>query len=198
MRIYYAIQFHAQYITFSLIKLFACLPTTDAQTALTRYFALLHYAKIEHAILNTLVPPPSKALEQNIGPSLLSFAKSIPLKQILLFPFLLPFLFHIPGYIAGHVAGRALAVKGEEESQAQFKAVGGGLGIGVGMGTVIGLWWKRMMLAVNNTEFFPWFHGHGNTTLGLIGLLYLGVVILIKWHNLLFHGVCTSYVSIYV
>lgn len=176
-----------------LVKLFASLPTADAQKALTRYFALLHYAKLDHATLAGLIPPPPALREQHLAPlALASSVSHLIVNAVTVCAYVPLWLLHIPGYISGYLAGRAFAVKGEEESQAQFKAVGGGLGIGVGIAFAVWILWQRIMLIIGEVTFPPRFLGGDNTTLKFAWLLYLVVALHVLWHNELFDGVCAS------
>ncbi|KAF9044221.1 hypothetical protein BJ165DRAFT_1347805 [Panaeolus papilionaceus] len=115
--------------------------TTHLHKALSKYYALLHHSKTKHSILTSLVPlssstPRTAAL---ILKSTLSLLKhTIPTLPFTIL-FVPSFILFLPGYISGSLASRFLAVRGEEESPAQFKAVGGGLGVGAGLGIGLGL-----------------------------------------------------------
>ncbi|EDR09927.1 glycerol-3-phosphate O-acyltransferase [Laccaria bicolor S238N-H82] len=117
-------------------------PTTHLKSALTKYFALLHFTGIKHSILASLSPssptssssPPSHPLVQPT----ISLLTSLPVALIRLALFLPPLLFFTPGYILGRLSARWLASTEEEETQAQFKAVGGGLGVMTTFALVLG------------------------------------------------------------
>lgn len=141
--------------------------SSQLKSALTKYFALLHFTGIKHSILASLSPlspsPPSHPLVQPT----ISLLTSLPGALVRLALFLPPLLLFTPGYIIGRLAARWLASnKEEEESQAQFKAVGGGLGVmAAAAALVLGFLDK-------------WDVG------GWMKVVYmLGVVGLVKWHN---------------
>jgi glycerol-3-phosphate O-acyltransferase/dihydroxyacetone phosphate acyltransferase len=119
----------------------------------------------------------------------MSILAGLPLALIQLVLFVPPFLFHLPGYATGPLLAKCLAVPGEEESPAQFKAVGGGLGIGATMALALGVLWKRDKLGTSTTLLGL---NEDDTTLkrilGLFGSVYLGVLVLVKWHKLLVKG----------
>jgi len=84
--------------------------------------------------------------------------------------FLPPLLLFTPGYILGRLSARWLASNEEEESQAQFKAVGGGLGVMAAVALVLGF--------VNKWDIW-------SSSVGGWIKVVLGVVGVVKWHNLL-------------
>lgn len=147
-------------------------PTTHLKSALTKYFALLHFTGIKHSILASLSPssssssPPSHPLVQPT----ISLLTSLPVALIRLALFLPPLLFFTPGYILGRLSARWLASTEEEETQAQFKAVGGGLGVMTTFALVLGF--------VNRWDVWS------STLSGWVKVL-LGVVGMVKWHNVL-------------
>jgi glycerol-3-phosphate O-acyltransferase/dihydroxyacetone phosphate acyltransferase len=169
--------------------------------ALTKYYALLHHTNTKHAILLSLLPisassildiPPPNSVPASaiLIRSTLSILSSLPVSLIRLILFLPPFLLHFPGYFTGPLLSKCLATPGEEEGPAQFKAVGAGLGIGANIALALGLLWKtnnfRTVLGLGNDD--------GRALLkrivGLVGAVYLGVVVLVKWHKLLVGGAC--------
>ncbi|KAJ6494808.1 hypothetical protein C8R47DRAFT_974336 [Mycena vitilis] len=113
----------------TLVKLFS--PSEDPELvsvkrALTKYFALLHYTNITHAELEQLIKGNDKI------PSLSFIFRFIFITfRTLLNPsfllFIPPFIAHIPAYLFAGLGSKYLAPAGEEESQAQFKAILGGL-----------------------------------------------------------------------
>ncbi|KAJ7594960.1 hypothetical protein C8J56DRAFT_928097 [Mycena floridula] len=86
----------------------------SAKSLLTKYFSLLHHTG--------LVSPLPGAL-----PSILSLPKAV-FQTALFIP---PFLLHLPGYIIGNLTMKCLATPGEEEGEAQYRAIGGGIGLGL-------------------------------------------------------------------
>jgi glycerol-3-phosphate O-acyltransferase / dihydroxyacetone phosphate acyltransferase len=115
-------------------------PQAHAKACLIKYSALLHYTGIDHPSLATLYPPPTLASTTSKPDPLPStkVAFLVFLTQLLtttLHPraifFLPPLLVHIPAYVLGRLSVRLLATPGEEEGEAQFKAVFGGLGMGL-------------------------------------------------------------------
>ncbi|KAF8962147.1 hypothetical protein BDZ97DRAFT_1826579 [Flammula alnicola] len=170
------------------------------KTALTKYYALLHYAGIKHSILLSLLPlstssildiPPPNSLPSSavLARPTLSLLTSLPLALIRLILFVPPLLLHFPGYFTGPLAAKCLAAPGEEEAAAQFKAVGGGLGVGANIALALGILWKQnklgrltalLGLGVGD-ERLPFL----KRVLGLVGSVYFGVLVLVKWHKLL-------------
>lgn len=165
-----------------------------------KYYALLHHAGIKHSVLLSLlplstapildIPPPHSVpgITALIRPTF-SLLVGLPLALIQLILFVPPFLFHLPGYVIGPLLAKCLAVPGEEESPAQFKAIGGGLGIGTNMALALGVLWKRnkvgnltTLLGLNEDDMTL------KRVLGLVGSVYLGVLVLVKWHKLLVKG----------
>ncbi|KAF8192936.1 glycerol-3-phosphate O-acyltransferase, partial [Pholiota molesta] len=130
--------------------------TQHVKAALTKYHALLHYAGIKHSVLLSLlplsttsildIPPPNSVpgIATLFRPTI-SILAGLPLALIQLVLFVPPFC---------PLLAKCLAVPGEEESPAQFKADDTTL--------------KRI--------------------LGLFGSVYLGVLVLVKWHKLLVKG----------
>lgn len=171
--------------------------------ALTKYYALLHYTSTKHAILLSLlpistssildIPPPNSVPDRAIlvRPTL-SILSSLPVSLIRLILFLPPLLLHFPGYFTGPLLSKCLATPGEEEGPAQFKAVGAGLGIGANIALALGILWKKNQ----SGTLFGLGDDDGRTLLkrivGLVGAVYLGVVVLVKWHKLLVGGTCAS------
>ena len=151
------------------------LPASHLKSALTKYFALLHFTGIKHSILASLSPtspsssssPPSHPLVQPT----ISLLTSLPGALIHLALFLPPLLLFTPGYILSRLSARWLASNEEEEAQAQFKAVGGGLGVMAALGVILGF--------MNKWDI--WSSSVGGWWIKVV----LGVVGLVKWHNLL-------------
>ncbi|KAE9392375.1 hypothetical protein BT96DRAFT_1000396 [Gymnopus androsaceus JB14] len=117
----------------------------QARGALTKYFALLYHTNLTHAILKNIFPLPvsTKATEapdwklyhiQTSRSHLFHLCSSFTvanniLRTILILP-ILPF--YAPAVLLSHLTVRFLATPGEEEGEAQFRAVGGGVGLGIG------------------------------------------------------------------
>ncbi|KAH9476178.1 hypothetical protein JR316_0011749 [Psilocybe cubensis] len=179
----------------------------ELKKALTKYYALLHYSGIKHSILSSLLPlssssslldvPPPHALPLQgilLRPTL-SILKSLPLSLIRLVLFIPPLLLHFPGYITGKLSQR-LATKGEEESPAQFKAIGGGVGIGANIALSLGVLWKQNKLGTLSAllGLGDWTQDDGRIAylkrlLGVVGTVYCSVLVLVRWHKLLVNGV---------
>ncbi|KDR79223.1 hypothetical protein GALMADRAFT_243122 [Galerina marginata CBS 339.88] len=169
--------------------------------ALTKYYALLHYTSMKHSILLSLLPmssssvldiPPPHSLPSGtmlVQPTL-SILSSLPLALIRFALFLPPFLLYFPGYISGSLLAKACTKPGEEESLAQFKAVGGGLGIGANIALALGVLWKQNKLGTLSAllGLGPDSGTSGlnlKRVFGLVGTVYCSVLVLVKWHNLL-------------
>lgn len=158
-----------------------------------RYYSLLYYTGIDHTILEDVLP--TSSISTNLNFSLLSqtlsdLATDLPLAFTLFIAFIPALLFHIPGYIASHVAARVLYTPGEEETEAQYRAVGGGLGIGLGVLLILGWFWIRGVLT-------DWgFLGGVKGIIGLSLLVYTSVYVLVKWHLMLVKGACICYLPI--
>lgn len=152
-----------------------------------RYYSLLYYTGIDHTILEDVLPTSSISTDLNL--SLLSqifsgLATDLPLSLIRFVAFVPAFMFHIPGYISSHVVARALYTPGEEETEAQYRAVGGGLGIGLGVLVILGWLWIKGVLT--NWGFLGGIKG----IIGLSLLVYASVYVLVKWHLMLVEGAC--------
>ena len=129
-----------------------------AKASLTKYFSLLHYTGVTHDSLEYLIPSAAYStsrlalLSTLFTPTfqtIIAFPKS--LAQILLF--IPPFILHLPGYIFGQVIFKLLATPGEEEGEAQFKAIGSGIGLGLYF-SIFGktiLQWVNGILKSDNT-----------------------------------------------
>ncbi|KIM43752.1 hypothetical protein M413DRAFT_443659 [Hebeloma cylindrosporum] len=167
--------------------------------ALTKYYALLHYTNTKHAILLSLLPisalsmldiPPPNSVPASailVRPTL-SILSSLPVSLIRLILFLPSLLLHFPGYFTGPLLSKCLATPGEEEGPAQFKAVGAGLGIGANIALALGILWKK-----NKFGTLLGLGDDGGMALlkrvvGLVGVIYFGVVALVKWHKFLVGG----------
>lgn len=171
----------------SLIKLLSndSDPKLDhVRKSLVRYYALLYYTGIDHAILEEVLPlSPTSA---NLTYSLLwrtfsDLTASFPIALIRFLAFVPTFLFHIPGYIVSQIVLRALYTPGEEETEAQYRAVGGGVGIGLGVLGVMGWLWAKGFLG----------EGFGiKRIIGLSILVYASVYVLVQWHLMLVRGKC--------
>ncbi|KAJ3510928.1 hypothetical protein NLJ89_g4397 [Agrocybe chaxingu] len=176
-------------ISQAVIKMLIDAP--ELKEALARYYALLHYSGTRHSVLLSLLPlsapletPPPHAIPAStvlIQPSI-SILASLPLSLVRFILFLPPLLLHFPGYISGSLIGKLLAVPGEEESPAQFKAVGGGLGIAANIALAFGVLWRKGGLSA--LPGFPRVEGVKHV-LGLVGTIYCSVWLLVKWHGLL-------------
>ena len=190
-----------------LVQMFAEDKEGLLKDALTKYYALLHYTSTKHAILLSLlpisassildIPPPNSVPDRAIlvRPTL-SILSSLPVSLIRLILFLPPLLLHFPGYFTGPLLSKCLATPGEEEGPAQFKAIGAGLGIGANIALALGILWKKnqsgTLLGLED--------GDGRALLkrivGLVGAVYLSVVVLVKWHKLLVGGTCASLMQV--
>ncbi|KAF9059844.1 hypothetical protein BDP27DRAFT_1340522 [Rhodocollybia butyracea] len=125
----------------------------EAKHALTRYFALLHHTGLSHAVLNHIFPLPAPTLstfdaKANVGfltasewmsyqrttfRQHLGFSTSVA-KNAAHAVAILPVLpIYAPAFLVSHLTVRCLATPGEEEGEAQFRAVGGGVGLGIGL-----------------------------------------------------------------
>ncbi|KAF5374167.1 hypothetical protein D9615_008902 [Tricholomella constricta] len=186
------------FISQTLVELFTVSTTspptvnthlTSAKTALTKYYALLHYTHIEHSALNTLLP-----MTRTGSPApwlLLRALLHLPAALISLLLFAPPMMFHIPAYVAGSLARRLIVPKGETEAEAQFKAVVGGLGLGVGVGSAMGVM-KRLGRSGLLWDLFLGAMGEPGEgvkrIVGVLGGAYSGVYLLVKWHNALVYS----------
>ena len=170
-----------------------CDSVVHLKTSLAKYYALLHYTGIKHSVLTSLLPiqPSTSSLPRNslLAQSTLSILFSLPSSLIALVLFMPPLLLHLPGYITGYLAAKLLTIPGEEESYAQFKAIGGGLGIGANLAMILGiLWWTAQL---GRLEFVLAGRDEEGLLLllkrliGLAGVIYCSVVVLVKWHKLL-------------
>lgn len=103
---------------------------SDVIQALLRYRSLLHYTSITHSCLTAIVAGSGRSLVPTSRAALAVFLRE--LSVTFLHPrfiiFLPIFVLHIPAYVAALTLKRALASPREEETYAQFKAVGGVLG----------------------------------------------------------------------
>ena len=170
--------------------------------ALTKYYALLHYTNTKHAILLSLLPistssildiPPPNSIPASVilvQPTL-SILSSLPVSLIRLILFLPALLLHFPGYFTGPLLSKCLATPGEEEGPAQFKAVGAGIGIGANIAFASSILWKKnkfgTLLGLGDSDGWALL----KHVVGFVGAVYFGVVVLVKWHNLLVGGTCT-------
>jgi len=115
-----------------LVQMFVEDQLVQVKKVLTKYYALLHYTGIKHAILLALlpistesildVPPPNSdpASAILVQPTLLTLS-SLPLSPICLI------LFLSPCYYTSHTGpmlSKCLATPGDQEAYVQFKAVG--------------------------------------------------------------------------
>lgn len=164
----------------------------DLKRALTKYHALLHYADIKHPVLLSLLPNDSSSL---IAQPTISILSSFPLALIRFVLFIPPLLLHLPGYIMGSLLAKCLATPGEEESPAQFKSVGGGLGIGMNLAAALGILWKKNKLGTLSALLGLGTWSEDETRIstfkrvfGLVGTIYVSVLVLVKWHKLLVGG----------
>ncbi|RDB26185.1 Glycerol-3-phosphate O-acyltransferase 1 [Hypsizygus marmoreus] len=165
---------------------------------LTRYHALLYHTGIKHYILNSLLPTTSSSIPFSKFPRTLLL--TLPKTLLGLFLFTPPLLLHIPAYITGTLAARCFGGRRDEETKAQYKAVGGGVGFGIGVGIFLGLmrrvsrlvderkwaegvldsmgekrWWVESMLG--------WIEKTG--WMGKALGVYVGVRMMVRWHNAL-------------
>ena len=186
-----------------LVQMFVEDEEVHLKDALTKYYALLHYTNTKHAILLSLLPistssildiPPPNSVPASailVRPTL-SILSSLPASLIRLILFLPPLLLHFPGYFTGPLLSKCLATPGEEEGPAQFKAVGAGLGIGANIALALGILWKknsfRTLIGLGDDDCTALL----KRLVGLVGAVYLGVMVLVKWHKLLVRGACAS------
>lgn len=155
----------------------------------------MHHTQFKHSDLEIVFPQscPAKFLSRPQSTSTpRSLLLKLPLHLLNFALFTIPMLAHIPTYISGTLASRYLATKGEEETQAEYKAVIGGLGYGGGLSLALGLFWKKrgleMVCAALRLEFGGGRMAGLKRVLGLLGLAYGGVWALTKWHNALIDG----------
>ncbi|KAF9447368.1 hypothetical protein P691DRAFT_776198 [Macrolepiota fuliginosa MF-IS2] len=150
----------------------------QVRKSLMRYYSLLYYTHVNHTTLLELVPllfTPDSTPTLDFPAILRAFfnlALGFPLALVWFVAFFPTFLFHIPGYIVSWLLLRAFGSPREEETHAEYRAIGGGLGIGLSTISILGVLWGMGAL----------------TQLGLLGLsisVYTSVYILCKWHLLL-------------
>ena len=183
------------------------------KAALVKYYALLYYTGIKHGILASLLPirPPAPSLQDSppshphsslLAQSTLSILFSLPSSLIRLILFMPPLYLHLPGYITGHLAAKLFAVPREEESYAQFKAIGGGIGIGANLAVILGILWKTTWLGRLVSLVLPDSDYEGlpllKRVIGLVGTAYCSVIVLAKWHKLLVKCECLSSASVFL
>lgn len=185
-------------------------PGQHLKAALTKYYALLHYARIRHSVLLELlplstasaldVPPPHSvpSISLLVRPTL-TLLKGLPLSLIQFVLFTPPLLLHLPGYITGPLTKRCFALPDEEEAAAQFKAIGGGLGIGANVALTLGVLWKRNKIGTLAALLgFTEDDDVIKKALGLVGGVYLGIVLLVRWHRLLIKGTRTHEIPFFL
>lgn len=160
---------------------------TPLRTSLVKYSALLHYTKLSHGTLEYLYSHKSQtpyrfmALPWHLFQSIL---------------FIPPLFSYAPSYLLSYLSGKYIAQKGEEEGQAQYKAVIGGVGLGVHWAILSKLFGGRALdWSVNIAK--KWAHESvagvlervrdGGRTGKLVLLFGLGYL-MVKWHNLLVKG----------
>ncbi|KAJ7170667.1 glycerol-3-phosphate-1-acyltransferase [Mycena crocata] len=144
--------------------------------ALTKYYSLLHYTNITNAQLAFLVPDPTILPKRSfIYQFLLIMLRTVLNPSFLLY--IPAFISHLPAYLLAALGSKYLAPAGEEESQAQFKAILGGLGIGLGAGT--SSYWITRVAKLFDTRL-----NAGGIRSQLL-LWSLTAWTLIKWHSLL-------------
>ncbi len=119
----------------------------------------------------------------------LALLKGLPFSLLQLVLFVPPLVLHLPGYITGPLLKRCFARPEEQEAAAQFKAIGAGLGIGANVVLALGILWKQNKIGTLSAML-----GTGEDdnamrkVLGLAGSVYLGIVLLARWHRLLVKG----------
>ncbi|KAG6839984.1 hypothetical protein C0991_009862 [Blastosporella zonata] len=160
-----------------------------AKSALTTYYALLHYTGISHSSLTVLLPTIHVPLPTRI----LHIAVRMPIAFLNLLLFLPPMLLHISAYLMGHIAPRVLVEKGEVEGQAQFKAIFGGVGLGIGVAAVLRVLRKSVGLGplwnfATGGPAQEGLVGGLRRTIGALGVAYSSVYLLVRWHNALVYG----------
>ncbi|KAJ6619729.1 hypothetical protein B0H10DRAFT_1143530 [Mycena sp. CBHHK59/15] len=175
----------------TLVQLLSPPPSSDdvevvkLKRALTKYFSLLHYTNISNAHLAFLLP------DTNTLPTRLFFLRfTLAVLRTGLNPSFLLFLpsliAHIPAYLFAGLASRYLAPPGEEESQAQFKAILGGIGVGLGTGTTA--YWLTKLAAASKSLLLS----NGGIRSKLF-LWFFTAWILVKWHRILVDRNYTRY-----
>lgn len=142
----------------------------EAKRALTRYFALMYHTNLNHSVLSSVFPLPVPTVVTEAPPTanwksyhIQTFRSHLSrlctsfgvatniLHTVLILP-ILPL--YIPAFLLSHIAVRSLATPGEEEGEAQFRAVGGGIGVGIGLAVgklVYGRVWRKAMLLEGST-----------------------------------------------
>ena len=119
----------------------------------------------------------------------LALLKGLPFSLLQLVLFVPPLLLYFPGYITGPLLKRCFAHPEEQEAAAQFKAIGGGLGIGANVVLALGILWKQNKIGTLTAILGMSEDDNAmKKVLGLAGSVYLGIVLLARWHRLLVTG----------
>ena len=156
----------------------------SVKSALTRYYALLHYTGIDHATLEAVLPrntsrtPLTSLLRPSVYMPYFLLLKAIHL--ILFAPVL---TIYGPAYLVGWIGG-CFAPR-DEECQAEFKGVFGGLGLGSAFALIAQLVWRKEERYISSPLAT-------NRALVALAIGYASFVVTIKWHNVL---VSCKYIS---
>ena len=164
-------------MTYSLIRYMSAKSDKVGQVRkiLVRYYSLLYYTGIDHAILEEILPiaPTSANLTFSLVIDIFfNLLAGLPFALIRFAIFLPALLFHVPGYVLSQAAIRVLGT-GEE---AEYHSLGYVLGIVLGALWLVG-------------KFRSW--GIGFSLLGLVALgvmVYSAAYILVQWHSILIRG----------
>lgn len=84
---------------------------------------------------------------------------------------------------------RALRWPGHEETEAEYRAIGGGIGIGLSIVGILAKLWRTGVLAES---------GFLDSVKGIFGLsvaVYASVYVLVKWHLSLVQRACFSLID---
>ena len=166
-------------MTYSLIRYMSAKSDKVGQVRkiLVRYYSLLYYTGIDHAILEEILPiaPTSANLTFSLVIDIFfNLLAGLPYALIRFAIFLPALLFHVPGYVLSQAAIRVLGTG--EEAEAQYHSLGYVLGIVLGALWLVG-------------KFRSW--GIGFSLLGLVALgvmVYSATYILVQWHSILIRG----------
>ncbi|KAK0440329.1 hypothetical protein EV421DRAFT_1962302 [Armillaria borealis] len=156
-------------------------PIRLAKASLVKYFSLLQYTGLSHAMLESVIPSTSHI------PSLLP-----SLKTVLLFPVAIPaMLFHVPACITAELTLKMFARVDEWEGFAQYRSVGGGIGAGIGVAAMYR--WASHFLGDRElgVPAFEWMRravAHRGNVGKVVAFLAFGWT-MIKWYGLFSGGI---------
>ncbi|KAK0186468.1 acyltransferase [Armillaria mellea] len=156
-------------------------PIRLAKASLVKYFSLLHYTGLSHAMLESVIPSTSHI------PSLLP-----SLKTVLLFPVAIPvMLLHVPACITAELTLKLFAQVDEWEGFAQYRSVGGGIGVGIGIAALhryASQFLRDGEFGVPALEWMKRAVMHGGNVGEVISFLAFGWT-MVKWYGLFSEGV---------